>query len=585
MSLGLRTLLLAGAVLLAYANSLHGSFHYDDFHSLLNNPHIRSLGAVPRFFADPQLFSSDPEKAMYRPLLLVSYALNHAAGQYHPTGYHLVNLALHLGCAFLVWRLALQAGAGQAGAWAAGLLFGLWPLAGEPVNYICSRSESLAALWYLGSLSLFIGGRPGGALLCFGLALGSKEMAITLPAALWLADHFLGQRRPWRGYLPFAALGLAYVALLWSFGLIGGGGKPGPRGLGAQLWTQIKAGVYYLKLIAMPVGLNVEHAFAEAQGPGQPVVWLGLLLLVSLAWLGWRQRSRPSLLWPALAGLALLPATLVPLNVLVNEHRLYLPLAFLAVGAGLAANGLWPYRRLGLAGLVLGAALVAQRNREWTDELSLWRAAAARSPQAPRARVHLGEALRQGGDLAGARREFDAALRLDPGHRAARTNLGNLHYEAALTQPDSAAAQREYALAAAQYEEVLRRDPDFREALNNLGSIYLVLGRVVEAAQVYERVVALSPHFPEAHYNLGLARRRQGQYALAAEAYRQALGLRPDAETWCNLGEVLLLQGQGASDGGRAQWQEALNCFRQALAMEPGNPLAATRLRQMGGGQ
>ena len=65
--------LVVGAV---YANSMAGSFHYDDFHSLVLNPHIRSLEKLPGFFVDPGLFSVDPEKAMYRPLLLVSYALN-----------------------------------------------------------------------------------------------------------------------------------------------------------------------------------------------------------------------------------------------------------------------------------------------------------------------------------------------------------------------------------------------------------------------------------------------------------------------------------------------------------------------------
>ncbi len=414
-------------------------------------------------------------------------------------------------------------------------------------------------------------------------------MAITLPAALWLADWFLGRQRTWRVYLPFWALSLAYVFLLLSFGLVGGG-KPGPRGLAPQLWTQAKAVVYYLKLVLVPVGLNVEHAFAEAVDPGHPAVWGGLLLVASAGWLVWRGRRWPGLLWPVLAALVLLPTSVVPLNVLVNEHRLYLPLALLAVGAGLGAGRLAAYRGCGALWLALCAGLVFQRNTEWRDPLSLWSAAAQHSASMPRVQAQLGEALRQAGDHQGARRAFEQTLRLDPAHRAARTNLGNLHYEAAQAQTDTAAARREYASAAAAYEEVLRRDPDYREALNSLGSIYLVMGRTAEAAQVYRRVVDLSPHFPEGHFNLGLALRRQGQYALAAAAYQQALRLHPDAETWCSLGEVLLLQGQevqrqGAADGGRQQWQEAVGAFQQALALEPGHALAAARLRQLSGGR
>ena len=56
-------LLLAAAV---YANSLGNSFHYDDFHSIVDNPHIRSLANIPEFFADPATFSSQASP-MYRP--------------------------------------------------------------------------------------------------------------------------------------------------------------------------------------------------------------------------------------------------------------------------------------------------------------------------------------------------------------------------------------------------------------------------------------------------------------------------------------------------------------------------------------
>ena len=102
----------AGALLLVcllgYANSLSGSFHYDDFHSIVDNPHIRTLRNAPAFFIDPLMFSGDPDKKMYRPLVLLSYAGNYALGGYEVRGYHLVNILLHLGCSLLVWRLGLR---------------------------------------------------------------------------------------------------------------------------------------------------------------------------------------------------------------------------------------------------------------------------------------------------------------------------------------------------------------------------------------------------------------------------------------------------------------------------------------------
>ena len=75
-------LLIACAVVVVYANSLDNAFQYDDRHSIVENPHLRALDNIPAFFSHPEYFSRDADKAMYRPLLLVTFALNYAWGQY-----------------------------------------------------------------------------------------------------------------------------------------------------------------------------------------------------------------------------------------------------------------------------------------------------------------------------------------------------------------------------------------------------------------------------------------------------------------------------------------------------------------------
>src|SRR5665213_4345049 len=45
-------------VLLAYANHFRNTFHFDDSHTVTDNPWIRSLHNVPRFFADGTTFST-----------------------------------------------------------------------------------------------------------------------------------------------------------------------------------------------------------------------------------------------------------------------------------------------------------------------------------------------------------------------------------------------------------------------------------------------------------------------------------------------------------------------------------------------
>ena len=61
--------LVLGAGLLVWSGTLNNSFHYDDFHSLVENPGIRGLANIPAFFVDPSLFSADATKRMYRLLM------------------------------------------------------------------------------------------------------------------------------------------------------------------------------------------------------------------------------------------------------------------------------------------------------------------------------------------------------------------------------------------------------------------------------------------------------------------------------------------------------------------------------------
>ena len=209
---------LALALGLAYGASFGNSFHYDDFHSIVDNPGIRTLANLPRFFVDPEMFSADAEKRMYRPLLLSTYALNYAWGEYKVSSYHLVNLSLHALCSLLVWGLAAQLHGGVSRAFFCGLLFAAHPLGSEPVNYISSRSELLMAVFFLASCLAYIrfirfggGSWYGRALGAAALALLSKSVAVVLVFVLPLCDWYFHGRA---ALLQRAARGLRH----WRIG-------------------------------------------------------------------------------------------------------------------------------------------------------------------------------------------------------------------------------------------------------------------------------------------------------------------------------------------------------------------------------
>ena len=104
--------------------------------------------------------------------------------------------------------------------------------------------------------------------------------------------------------------------------------------------------------------------------------------------------------------------------------------------------------------------------------------------------------------MAGAIREFEAALARDPEHENARLNLGQLYYNEGALLLD----KRRFKEAAARFRAAIPLLPDGAEAYNNLGVALASQGRVSEAAEQFERAVALSPDFLEARDNLLRAR-------------------------------------------------------------------------------
>ena len=550
---------------LAYGNSLQGGFHYDDVHSIVANPHIRHLDDIPGYFTSLSPFSADPQKGMYRPLLLVTYALDYYWSGYSTLVFHSTNLVIHLACSLLVWSILLKIGFSARTALVSSLLFALHPLATEPVNYVSSRSESLAALFLLGAFRLRLQQTTGSqwmALFCFALGLLSKSLVmvflgISLLYGLCIESTSLA--RQLRRDAWFWGVGVVYLILIWNVGFLSGSLKQPVRALDVQLWTQVKALVKYADLVSMPVALNVEHQFFESRVPWEGAVLASLLFLGSLAVVS-RHSSRENLFWIGWIPICLAPTLLVPLNVLVNEHRLYLPMVALAVlFARLFEQMRAPAKPICCLLLPAFLVLAFQRNNVWADEMSLWTAAAKESPLMPRVHVELGNALRLEGKREAARQRYRRALELDVRHRAARTNLANTFYEEATSAPDRNAAQQHFQAAAVEYEKVLELDPEYREALNSLGNIYAAAEDHERAVTYYHKTIQLYPNFPEAFYNLAASFTAQGRLAEASEMYRRSINLVPnDAEAYLRLGNVQVRLGD---------LESAQSAYREAVAL------------------
>src|SRR6266850_6382175 len=91
-------IVLAGA--LAYMNSLRVPLVLDDSLTLLENPGIQDWRRLDRV-----LFPARELPVAGRPLVNLSFALNYAVGGTSVSGYHVVNLAIHLACGLVLFGL------------------------------------------------------------------------------------------------------------------------------------------------------------------------------------------------------------------------------------------------------------------------------------------------------------------------------------------------------------------------------------------------------------------------------------------------------------------------------------------------
>lgn len=580
------------AAFLAGASSLGNGFAYDDEEVVVGNPRVTDPALLGTIWTSSWWGPGD-NGGLYRPVTILSFALNHRVGGLRPFGYHLVNVLLHAAVALLVLLAAaelLPLPAALAGA----LLFAVHPVHTEAVANVVGRAELLAALGFLGAWLLHGGGgawtRRVAAALAFAFGAFSKEVAVVLPAAL-LARDILRRRRPdpW-------SYGLYAIVLAVYFGLrhhvLGGfAGIPGSTILRMDnviatlpflpgLWTALAVFGRYLVLLAFPWRLSADYSYPQidAAGAGDPWAWVGLLGAAGLLWLvlrAWRGTrvaggAAPADFRPAFGlGLALFGITLAPVsNVLIRigtvmgERLLYLPSAGFLVAVAALWGMLWrsrgPAGRRWLAAatalLVLaGAARSTARNLDWKSSASIHAATAKTSPRSGRARYNNAVSIHDAGRLDEAIEEMQRAVRLDPGQAEAWLNLGA--YKLDRGRP---------AEAREDLSRALELDPGASRAWFNSGLTRAALGDTAGAIRDMERAVRLNPRHVEAWVDLGGYRLATGNLDRARSDLLRAVAV--DSTSWTAL--VTL----GALELRAHRPIQALDRLEKAVVLNAGAP-------------
>ena len=464
--------LLATAV---YVNSLGNGFAYDDETILQNREVLHSLANIGELVTAeywPAMFHS----ALYRPLTLLSFAVDWAVWKGSPFGFHLVNVALHAFVAALVALLLLRLFPWWA-ALAGGAVFAVHPVHTEAVANVVGRGELLVALFALTACLVYVRAVRSERISLsavflisglYALACFSKELGVVLPGLLLATDlpllngngreklkRFVRTRTP-----LFASLALVLaVVLAVRWAVLGAALRSVPDRAFAidssfitRVFTMARVWVRYFELLLFPVDLSADYSPAVIM-PAHGLTAMGALGLVmvlgTVAIAVATFRRVPELLMAVMwAAVSLAPVSnlIFTAEIVLAERTLYLPSVAISILVALALATTHSVRRrwvgIGIATWILAfSAVTIQRNPVWDSTEAVFDDIRRKHPESSRMLWEFGHRYRRGGNWEKAKGFFDRSLVVWP-HYA--PNLfdyaGMLAREGELEKADSLAA-------------------------------------------------------------------------------------------------------------------------------------------------
>lgn len=488
----------------AYSNTLDSGFHFDDKRVIWDNPAVFMREITLDNLYDAAFNS--PHRN--RPVANVTFALNYYFHNLNLPGYHITNIFIHIATGIFLYFLlkatlslpTLRDKFDRQGpviiSFIAAAIWLLHPLQTQSVTYLVQRMNSMFAMFYILAMLLYVKGRLttgtknrwflyGGCLLSFILALGSKELAATLPIFIFLYEWYFLQdlrsirspsRRQW---LMLALALLVFVGLVFFYV----GGDPIKNLFTNEIshreftrweftrWerllTETRVVLLYISLIFFPhlCRLNLEYDFSISHSSiAPPVTLLAIAVLVGMALtavlIAKRQRLYSfCIIW--FLGNLVIESSFVPLE-LVFEHRTYLPSTFFLLLAVVPLYRLLFKNRklfytICAVILVTLPILTYERNKVWKDVITLQLDCLKKSPNKFRVHFNLAHEYARLWETEKAIQHYRRAVELKPYTIQPRIRIASI-----------LAQKGRYQEAIIELNIVLSKDPGNTKALYKL---------------------------------------------------------------------------------------------------------------------
>ena len=524
-----------------YSNVLHGEFISDDAITIVDNPavkNIKDLGSIWQSFNT-------------RFLVGLTFALNYHFGQLNTFGYHIVNIIIHLINTVLVWLFVgytlktpkikekFSPTQNQSIAFFAALVFLCHPVQTQGVAYITQRAVSMATMFYLATLVLYIKGRLQNnprylicAFLTMLLGLCTKEMTITIPITLILYEYFFIDEKifKWQRvkyFIPFFVIlilpliillqdrtgsilelknQIAFRAIKWNY-----------------FFTEINVLRTYLRMFFVPVNLNFDYDYPMAHGFWEVSTVLSAILLISIFGLALYLFVRNRLLSFAIIWFFVATSVEVAVVSFVNraviyDHWLYLPMVGFAIFLSVILHELFTnefsLRMTMIIIIVVFSIMTYQRNFVWQTRIGFWQDNIRKSPNKSGPYWALGKAYQAEGQDDLAITAYEKALMIKPNIEQVLNNLGSIYMD-----------QRQDEKALQYFQRAIAVRPTFAKAYNNMALLYYFNSQYDDAINNYYQSLRYQPDYPDAYYYLGKSYAALGKKKAAKEHFERALEL------------------------------------------------------------
>jgi len=577
--------LLALISLLPYVNTLWNGFVYDDDTQVLKNPYIRDFSHLKAIFTTTVWSYAGGVRGStnyYRPVMDLTYIFCHKIFGYQPWGFHLTSLIFNAAVVCLLFIVTRRIFQSRAVAFGAAALFALHPVHTEAVDWIAAVTDLELAFFFLLAFWFFLrleetGGRKNGLMqlgiiASFGLALLSKEPAVTLP---FLATFYEHACRSDRLQTPlslkmrrYAALWLLLIAYLLLRIRVLGAFTPVPSArqmsADAVIFSAIALAGHYLEKMIWPFHLCAFYVFPNAFATLLPRIIAGCAALIVCAGIMiyfWNRERAVcfGFTWFFVTLAPVLNARWMPTNAFA-ERYLYLPSVGLCwVGAWLgwrlwrAAKATQAWRQAFAAGACAVAIVlivrIVTRNPVWKNDLIFYTETLKASPGAADMRNNLGMYYWDRQNLEAAGREWEQALQIEPRATYILDNLGLLRIK-----------QKRYEEAVVYFQRSLDITLKDADAHTGLGEAYAKMGLRQKAESELLTAVALAPLDVRPLVHLGELYFDEGKYDLAEKEFLASIRALPTLRGYFGLGLIHWVRGDRAG---------AEQAFKTALRLDP----------------